>query len=76
MKSDNSVKDSLELLTKRWKIDPEVYDLHLGKRNDVVDTIVEVNRVIFQVTLQNPYSETFISFASALNPIFAWVPSQ
>src|SRR5436309_15411276 len=49
MKSDNSVKDSLELLTKRWTIDPEVYDLHLGKRNDVVDTAVEVNRVIFHI---------------------------
>jgi hypothetical protein len=26
-KSGNSVKDSLELLSKRWRIDPEIYDL-------------------------------------------------
>jgi len=49
VKSDNSVKDSLELLNKRWRIDPEVYDLHLGKRNELVDTPVEVNRVIFHI---------------------------
>ena len=49
MKRDNSVKDSLELLTNRWRIDPEIYDLHLGKRNDVVDTVLEVNRVIFHI---------------------------
>ena len=49
MKSDSSVKDSLELLSKRWMIDPEIYDLHLGKRNDVVDTALEVNRVIFHI---------------------------
>ena len=49
MKSDSSVKDSLELLSKRWKIDPEIYDLHLGKRNDVVDTTLEVNGVIFHI---------------------------
>ena len=49
MKYDNSVKDSLELLSKRWRIDPEIYDLHLGKRNDVVDTVLEVNRVIFHI---------------------------
>ena len=49
MKCDNSVKDSLELLSKRWRIDPEIYDLHLGKRNDVVDTVLEVNRVIFHI---------------------------
>jgi len=49
MKSDNSVKHSLELLSKRWRIDPEVYDLHLSKRSDVVDTVVEVNKVIFHI---------------------------
>jgi len=49
LKSHNSVKDSLELLSKTWRIDPEVYDLHLGKRSDVVDTAMEVNRVIFHI---------------------------
>src|SRR5437016_2640211 len=41
MKSDSSVKDSLELLSKRWMIDPERYD--------VVDTALEVNGVIFHI---------------------------
>ena len=49
MGADKSVKDSLELLSKRWNIPQEIYDLHLGRRNDVVDTIVEVNRVIFHI---------------------------
>jgi hypothetical protein len=49
LKSHNSVKDSLELLSKTWRIDPEVYDLHLGKRSHVVDTAMEVNRVIFHI---------------------------
>jgi hypothetical protein len=49
MKSHNSVKDSLELLSKTWTIDPEVYDLHFGKRSEVVDSAVEVNRVIFHI---------------------------
>lgn len=35
-------------------IDPEIYDLHLGKRNDVVDTALQVNGVIFHTpTLTN-----------------------
>jgi hypothetical protein len=49
MEADNSVKHSLELLSKRWRIDPQISDLHLGKRNDVVDTALQVNRVIFHI---------------------------
>lgn len=49
MSADNSVKGSLELLSKSWIIPQEIYDLHLGTRSDVVDTIVEVNRVIFHI---------------------------
>ena len=49
MEADNSVKYSLELLSKRWTIDPQISDLHLGKRNDVVDTALQVNRVIFHI---------------------------
>ena len=41
MEVDNSVKHSLELLSKRWRIDPQISDLHLGKRNDVVDTALQ-----------------------------------
>jgi Fe-S-cluster containining protein len=49
MESYNHVKDSLDLLSKRWSIDPEVYDLHLGRRNDVVDTAIGVNGVVFHI---------------------------
>ena len=49
MKADNSVKHSLELLSKRWRIDPQISDLHVGKRNDVVDTALQVNGVIFHI---------------------------
>jgi uncharacterized protein len=45
----NSIEDSLNMLSKKWKIDPRVFDLHIGKREDVVDTIVPVNGVIFHI---------------------------
>ena len=46
---DNLVEKSLNLLSKKWKIEPEVYDLHLGKRNDVIDTAITVNKVKFHI---------------------------
>jgi Fe-S-cluster containining protein len=45
----NSVEDSLNLLSKTWKIDPRIFDLHVGKRKDVADTAVHVNGVIFHI---------------------------
>jgi Fe-S-cluster containining protein len=45
----NCVEDSLNMLSKKWKIDPRVFDLHIGKRKDVVDTVVPVNGVIFHI---------------------------
>jgi Fe-S-cluster containining protein len=54
LSSENSIKASLDLLTRRWKMDAAVYDLHLGKRNDVVDTALNVNGVVFHIpTLYN-----------------------
>jgi Fe-S-cluster containining protein len=44
-----SVKDSLDALAKKWPIDDKLYDLHVGKRSDVVDTQVNVSGVIFHV---------------------------
>jgi len=51
LKSVHAVKESLDLLTQSWKIDPEVYDLHLGKRQDVVETRVVVDRVVFHIPM-------------------------
>jgi Fe-S-cluster containining protein len=46
-----SVKEALDLTTKRWKIDNQIYDLHLGKRDDVTDSAVGVNGVIFHIPM-------------------------
>ena len=48
-KSAVSVKNSLDLISKKWNIDSEVYDLHIGRRDDVADTIVNVNGVLFHI---------------------------
>ncbi|HEX7031399.1 MAG TPA: YkgJ family cysteine cluster protein [Nitrososphaera sp.] len=49
MQPDSSVKVSLDLLAKKWKIDPQLYELQTGKRDDVVDTPVNVGGVIFHI---------------------------
>ncbi len=46
---DSSVKKSLDLLATKWKIDPELYELQTGTRNDIVDTPVNVGGVIFHI---------------------------
>lgn len=46
---DSSIKDSLDLLTKKWKVDPKLYDLQMGKRDDVVDTPVSIGDVMFHI---------------------------
>ena len=46
---ESSVEDSLNLLSKRWKIEPEIYELHIGKRKDVIDTTINVNGVVFHI---------------------------
>lgn len=43
------IKDSLDNLAKKWKIEESVYDLHLGKRDDVSDSQINVNDVIFHI---------------------------
>ena len=53
MNSDNanSVKKSLDLISKKWKIEEQVYDLHLGKRDDVVDSAINIDGVIFHIPM-------------------------
>jgi hypothetical protein len=43
------VKESLELLRKSWKVEQDIYDLHVGLRSDVVDFPVTVDKVIFHI---------------------------
>ena len=51
MNLDNtsSVKDSLDRISKRWTIEQEVYDLHLGNRDDVTDFAVNIDGVVFHI---------------------------
>ena len=44
-----SVKESLDRISKKWKIEKQVYDLHIGKREDVVDSAINVDGVIFHI---------------------------
>jgi uncharacterized protein len=47
---NNLVKEALDLLARRWKIDPRLYDFQTGKYKDiVVDTPVNVGDVIFHI---------------------------
>jgi Fe-S-cluster containining protein len=46
---NNLVKDALDILARKWKIDPKLYDLQTGKYKDVVDTPVNVGGVIFHI---------------------------
>lgn len=45
------MQEALDLLAKKWKIDPILYDLQTGKRNDVIDTPVNVNGVMFHIPM-------------------------
>jgi Fe-S-cluster containining protein len=45
----SSVKDSLDRISKRWTIEQQVYDLHLGKRDDVTDFTVNIDGVVFHI---------------------------
>jgi Fe-S-cluster containining protein len=43
------VKQSLDNLANKWKIEKSIYDLHLGKRDDVSDFQLVVNGVVFHI---------------------------
>ncbi|MFB5600236.1 MAG: YkgJ family cysteine cluster protein [Nitrososphaeraceae archaeon] len=49
MNKETSIKSSLDFISKKWKIDPKIYDIHLGKRSDIIDTLIQVNQVIFHI---------------------------
>jgi Fe-S-cluster containining protein len=45
----NKIEESLELLSKGWKIEPIIRDFILGKRTDASDFQIKVNNVIFHI---------------------------
>src|SRR5919205_2880519 len=47
----NSVKESLDQLAKKWEIDPKLYALQTGERDDIIDVPVNVKGVIFHLPL-------------------------
>ena len=51
MREDNSIKDALDLLALKWKIDPKLYDLQTGGRDDVIDKPLNVSGVVFHIPL-------------------------
>ena len=51
MQDGNSVKESLDALGKKWPIDPKLYDMQVGLRDDVIDNQVNVGGVVFHVPM-------------------------
>jgi len=45
----NSVMGALDKLARKWKIDPKLYDLQTGKRDDVVDVPIKIKGVVFHI---------------------------
>jgi uncharacterized protein len=49
----DKVKDSIDILRKKWKVEQAIYDLHIGKRDDVTDFPILVGDVIFHIPKLN-----------------------
>ncbi len=43
------LEESLELLSKNWQIDPIIRNFILGKRDDVSDSVINVQGVVFHI---------------------------
>lgn len=43
------VKEALDNLSNKWQVEQSIYDLHLGKRDDVSDSQIIVNDVVFHI---------------------------
>lgn len=46
---ESYVEKALQELSKKWKIEPVVHDVHLGKRDDVKDTLIQISNVTFHI---------------------------
>jgi Fe-S-cluster containining protein len=49
MNSSYTVKENLDILSRKWNIPKEVYDLHIGNTDNVIDTYVKIDGVIFHI---------------------------
>jgi uncharacterized protein len=43
------IKSTLGLLSRKWEIFQEIYDLHLGEREDLDDSVVDVGGIKFHI---------------------------
>lgn len=43
------MQESLDEISQKWGIPHEIYDLHMGKRDDVTERIVQVGEVYFHI---------------------------
>ncbi len=50
---NDRIKDSLERISKKFSIEKKIYDLHLGKINNITDEKIKVNKIIFHVPFLN-----------------------
>lgn len=51
---------ALDDLSKSWKIDPVIRDVHLGRRTDIRDYILRVNQVTFHIPYLSEISKFLI----------------
>ena len=52
------------MLSKKWKIDPIVRDVHFGKRTDIQDYTIKINKVTYHIPF---LSESFSFFIVGLS---------
>lgn len=45
----DDVSSALDDLSKKWEIDPIVRDVHLGKRTDIQDYTIRINKVTYHI---------------------------
>ncbi|HEX5905266.1 MAG TPA: YkgJ family cysteine cluster protein [Candidatus Nitrosocosmicus sp.] len=57
---NSEVLIALENLSKNWKIDPVVRDIHLGLRADVNDYLLKVNQVIYHIPFLSETSDFLV----------------
>ncbi|HET6589722.1 MAG TPA: YkgJ family cysteine cluster protein [Candidatus Nitrosocosmicus sp.] len=56
----NEVYSALDNLSKSWKIDPIIRDIHLGRRHDLQDFTIKINQVTFHIPYLSEISKYMI----------------
>ncbi len=56
----DDVSSALDELSKKWPIDPIVREVHLGKRTDIQDYTIRINKVTYHIPFLSESSLFFI----------------